>query len=44
MASGTKQHFGLTVLSSNKTEDGFTADFDNTKRKQQIRTHMPLKV
>ena len=36
MASGTKQHFGLTVLSSNKTEDGFTADFDNTKRKGGI--------
>jgi len=33
MASGTKQHFGMTVMSSNKEEDGFTADFANTKRK-----------
>ena len=33
MASGTKQHLGLTVLSSNQTEDGITANFDNTKRK-----------
>ena len=33
MASGTKQHVGLTVLSSNKEVDGLTAKFDNVTRK-----------
>ena len=36
MASGTKQHFGLTVLSSNATEDGVTANYDNVTRKGGI--------
>ena len=33
MASGTKQHVGLTVLSTNKEVDGLTAKFDNVTRK-----------
>lgn len=33
MASGTKQHLGLTVLSTNKEVDGLTAKFDNVTRK-----------
>ena len=33
MASGTKQHLGLTVLSSDKEHDGLTAKFDDVTHK-----------
>ena len=36
MASGTKQHVGLTLLSTNQEEDGLTAKFDNVTRKGGI--------
>eukprot|EP00964_Phaeocystis_antarctica_P077102 scaffold47775_cov57-Phaeocystis_antarctica.AAC.1 len=44
MASGTKQHVGLTLLSTNKEEDGLTAKFDQVTHKGGIMGDVVTKV
>ena len=44
MASGTKQHVGLTLLSTNKDEDGMTGKFENVTHKGGLLGEVVAKV